>query len=1309
MIIKGGSVCGGGLAPHLQKEENEVIQIIAAEGMLSLDVNGLMAEIRARAAGITRKGTIHIAVSAQPGQKWGTEEKQQAIDAVLKEYRAEGVPFFVVRHRKDAQGVGRDDHLHIIISRINARGRVVEDGYTRVRNEKVARALEFDLGHPLTIGKHNMAVMNRLAKDGRHEIVAWMRAGAADIALRPTADLTHAEAQQQARTKLTKAEAGAAALAAWQVSDCGAALRAALAAAGYQLAKGRQGGVMVVDPAAGSHDITRLIRAAMKAEGDKRPAANVRALIEAKLSDIDRAALPALADAVAAVRDGIVSTSSASDGEAIGARRADQVEPIVAAGILTKLTTESATFTEAEIDRALRGGAEKEYRPALKAEILASADVLTVALDGDGQRRLTTRDMAEIEAGILDRAEAMSASRRFAVNAVAIQRGIDTFIANIKARKGHDLDPEQIGGIRHATGGVDFVRITGVAGAGKSTLMEGAARIWTSAGYRVDGMALSGVAAARLAEAGIASDTIHASLLAWDRAESLAELRKTGRFTADTRAIVLRSLDWMRAEAMRRGDSTASIDDRHHQVDHAGRIDQLDRRTRRWLTGWLERQTAKDIDARTVLVVDEAGMVNHRLFNRILAHAHRVGAKVVAVGDPEQIQPIEAGAAFRLLEKIAPAWRLSEVRRQREGWQREATKAFASGDTAAAGKAVLAYDERGFITAGIRGAGTPATMYAEAEEKLGRSLDDEDRRHIDQLVDYMGARVEAGALWREIMSDRGTDIEDHPLYDEFRAAQDHRAAAVQAIAADIEAASPWLARYGVNPEGFAADHGVAEGLSRDEAQEAAADRAEALGIAAIEADMKLSFDWRDQARQALFADWHRDLAADGMPVSRIILAYTRADAARLNDDARAAMRAEGHLSGDDIAIRTEIDGEAGTMAVAVGDRIMTLANNRTIGVQNGTIGRVIEIGRNDAGATELTIATDDGRTVAIDTGQYRALQAGYACTLHKAQGVTVDRTWLLNHSLIDRHLAYVGMSRHRLSVKIYSAAIDARTVAGLARQFAHARTKDAISDYVDVRRLVRAPAAASAATWRAKPSAMAQFTSTIINTTKGIIHGAFTRARAIGDRFGMPVALRQLDAHPDAARSTAAAADRLRDMPRLAVARDADRSSVLLPRDAVDQLGQHESRGADDLRRAELRGSRLENTPALPPEHHAHKGATTTNGDPTMTEHMYSIGDSIRQLVRDTVFTPGPEITDRELLAEARHLEALDDPKYFEQALADYQTALVLGADGEELRRRKAEVMARGEAVLAATNGRHETAALWATEANAAENAAETE
>ena len=74
-------------------------------------------------------------------------------------------------------------------------------------------------------------------------------------------------------------------------------------------------------------------------------------------------------------------------------------------------------------------------------------------------------------------------------------------------------------------------------------------------------------------------------------------------------------------------------------------------------------------------------MIGTRQMERVIAEAEKRGAKVVLVGDPEQLQAIEAGAAFRSIAERHGAVEITEVRRQHEDWQRDATRQLATGRT----------------------------------------------------------------------------------------------------------------------------------------------------------------------------------------------------------------------------------------------------------------------------------------------------------------------------------------------------------------------------------------------------------------------------------------------------------------------------------------------------------------------------------------------------------------------------------------------------------------------------------------------------
>jgi conjugative relaxase-like TrwC/TraI family protein len=100
----------------------------------------------------------------------------------------------------------------------------------------------------------------------------------------------------------------------------------------------------------------------------------------------------------------------------------------------------------------------------------------------------------------------------------------------------------------------------------------------------------------------------------------------------------------------------------------------------------------EQLDARTVLVVDEAGMVGSRKLGRLLEHAHQAQAKVVLVGDDRQLAAIDAGGGFRALRLRLGASELIENRRQQQAWEREALELIRSGLVEEAVTAYQAHD-----------------------------------------------------------------------------------------------------------------------------------------------------------------------------------------------------------------------------------------------------------------------------------------------------------------------------------------------------------------------------------------------------------------------------------------------------------------------------------------------------------------------------------------------------------------------------------------------------------------------------------------
>ncbi|MGE0286382.1 MAG: Ti-type conjugative transfer relaxase TraA, partial [Bradyrhizobium sp.] len=72
---------------------------------------------------------------------------------------------------------------------------------------------------------------------------------------------------------------------------------------------------------------------------------------------------------------------------------------------------------------------------------------------------------------------------------------------------------------------------------------------------------------------------------------------------------------------------------------------------------------------------------------------------------------------------------------------------------------------------------------------------------------------------------------------------------------------------------------------------------------------------------------------------------------------------------------------------------------------------------------------------------------GYAATIHKAQGMTVDRAHVLATPGMDAHSSYVALSRHRDGVDLHYGHADFASEGRLARTLSRDRAKDMASDY----------------------------------------------------------------------------------------------------------------------------------------------------------------------------------------------------------------------------------------------------------------------
>lgn len=124
---------------------------------------------------------------------------------------------------------------------------------------------------------------------------------------------------------------------------------------------------------------------------------------------------------------------------------------------------------------------------------------------------------------------------------------------------------------------------------------------------------------------------------------------------------------------------------------------------------------------------------------------------------------------------------------------------------------------------------------------------------------------------------------------------------------------------------------------------------------------------------------------------------------------------------------------------------MFLRNEHGLGVKNGTLGIVEEVS-----TQSMTVRTDDDRSVRFDLKDYAHIDHGYAATIHKAQGMTVDRTHVLATPGMDAHGSYVALSRHRDGMDLHYGGDDFGTRDRLDRALSRDRAKDMASDYGQV-------------------------------------------------------------------------------------------------------------------------------------------------------------------------------------------------------------------------------------------------------------------
>ena len=244
-----------------------------------------------------------------------------------------------------------------------------------------------------------------------------------------------------------------------------------------------------------------------------------------------------------------------------------------------------------------------------------------------------------------------------------------------------------------------------------------------------------------------------------------------------------------------------------------------------------------------------------------------------------------------------------------------------------------------------------------------------------------------------------------------------------------------------------ARHGAAEivEVTRqrvDWQRQAARDLAEGRFTEAVVAfDRNGAITWtadQDEARAALVAAWKQDAEQPGR--ARFVFAYTNKDVDGLNAELRAVCRERGELTGADTVLETR----HGPLPFAVGDRVQLTDTLKAARLYNGNVGTITGL---DPGTGQVRAVLDAaggrGREVSWSAGAFQGFRHGYAGTIYKGQGKTLDHTYLYHTHHWRSEASYVALTRQRESAKVFVARDTARDAVQLARQMGRGEVKAA--------------------------------------------------------------------------------------------------------------------------------------------------------------------------------------------------------------------------------------------------------------------------
>jgi conjugative relaxase-like TrwC/TraI family protein len=173
---------------------------------------------------------------------------------------------------------------------------------------------------------------------------------------------------------------------------------------------------------------------------------------------------------------------------------------------------------------------------------------------------------------------------------------------------------------------------------------------------------------------------------------------------------------------------------------------------------------------------------------------------------------------------------------------------------------------------------------------------------------------------------------------------------------------------------------------------------------------------RDETLVRAVDDWYQHVTITGNITDSLLLARDNETVKQLNVFARGHLANSGHLTGPAL----EVDGRE----YQRGDRVICLKNDPRLGVLNGDLATVVNVDRKKGTLNVHLDRDSEPRSLPDRYLNEGYIDHGYALSGHKAQGITVDRTFAVMGGGTSREWAYVVMSRGRESNDAYLVSFD---------------------------------------------------------------------------------------------------------------------------------------------------------------------------------------------------------------------------------------------------------------------------------------------